>query len=133
MDSLTTPTSGSSFIGNMDPNGNTQWWSFGPRNNLLTFSYWNGSSNTISGSTALTTGTDYFIRLRIVGTTIELWLNGALETTATVSGTPLSSAVQPLTIGQNNGTGYNGYFDDVRITPGVDRPTSVPTGPFPTS
>ena len=128
---------GSPLIGNMDPVSNVQWWSFGPNNDgsggKLIFRYWNGSVNQVTGTTILTTGVDYFIQLIVSGTTIELWLDGALEATATVSGTPQSSASQPLTIGQTYSNGYNGYFDDVRITPGVARPTTVPTAPFPTS
>jgi len=132
MDGLTTPLGGSPLFGNMDPTGATQWWSFGPRNNRLVFYYWNGAANEVTGSTTLTTGADYFIQLIVSGTTINLRVGGSLDATATISGTPLSSASEPFVIGQNNNTGYNGYFDDVRITPGVSRPTTVPTAPFPT-
>jgi hypothetical protein len=128
---------GSPFIGNMDPVSNVQWWAFGPNDvgtgGKLQFRYWNGSSNSVVGTTTMTTGTDYFMQLIVSGTTIELWLDGALEATATVSGTPQSSASQPFTIGQTDNHGYHGYFDDVRITPGLARPTTVPTAPFPTS
>ena len=136
MDAVPAFTSlGSPLIGNMDPVSNVQWWSFGPNNDgsggKLIFRYWNGSANQVTGTTTLTTGVDYFIQLIVSGTTIELWLDGALEATATVSGTPQSSASQPFTIGQSNNNGYNGYFDDVRITAGLARPTTVPTVRFP--
>lgn len=88
----------------------------------------------ISGG-AMAVATDYFISARRSGSTFTLHVNDTLIGSATYAGNLLSASADPLSIGaySNGIAGLYGYLGQFRITPGVARPTTVPTGPWPTS
>lgn len=109
-------------LGNCNLTDGTDYWSFGTNSSgKMQFYYFNGSTNYIYGTNVLPLNTWHHLALVVSGTTIKLYANGVLEATATISGTPQSSAAQPLTMGINTNSYYKGYITDVRITKGVAR------------
>jgi hypothetical protein len=109
-----------SFVGVMNTVGNI-WWSFGNTSTgKLSFYYFTPTvASYIIGSTTLNLNEWYHIAVTCTtGGVISLWLNGVVEITATVSGTPQVSNV--LTICRTNIGGINTYSDlyfrDLRIT-----------------
>lgn len=75
-----------------------------------------------------------------VGSTLRLFINGAVSGTRDVTGVTVSDAAQPLMIGRFNDATYpyfiDGDIDEVRITKGVGRYSasySPATTPFPNS
>jgi len=125
------------IIGNMGPNNLTDYWSFGTiSDGRLEFYYWNGSPNNVNSTGTLSLNTWHHIALSCNGTTIRLFIDGILDGSATKQGTPLSSAAQPLTVGSYDGTTFDGYIDDLRLTKSVGRYTAnftPPVSAFPTS
>ena len=106
--------------------------------NVMLFAvYTSGSASaTISGTTTINTGQWYHVAaVRTTGGVWKLYLDGALEGTATQSATP-SSNTSTLTIGRDNfntSRDFLGYLAEVRYT-NAARYTSAftrPTNPFP--
>lgn len=76
------------------------------------------------------------IALTKSGSTVRLFLNGALQTSGIV--TAITAGTMNFTIGDWDGAGnsFNGFMQDIRITNGVARYTAnftPPTQPFPTN
>lgn len=95
--------------------------------------YANGSS-VFQESDALGAGVWGFYQLVRSGTTLTLYRNGVSKGSVTNS-TSFAAAADlcfgaQLTSGLNN---FNGWVDDVRITKGVVRSSTVPTAAFPES
>ncbi|MEH1821940.1 MAG: LamG-like jellyroll fold domain-containing protein [Nostoc sp.] len=89
----------------------------------------------ISTLAALTMNTWYYIAVKKIGTTTQLWLNGT-KLGEFASGDWASSG--RIKIGENSspapGTNLNGYIDEFRFTLGTARDVSVvPSAAFPTS
>lgn len=84
---------------------------------------------------AMAVATDYFISARRSGSTLSLHVNNALIGSATFAGNLRLAPADPLSIGAfSDGTaGLYGYLGQVRITPGVVRPTAIPTEAWPLS
>lgn len=123
-------------IGNRSLTTDSNYWSFGTNSSgNIKFYYWNGAQNNVAGSSAVPLNTWTHLAMCKHGNQIKLFINGALEVSATVSGTPISGTDQPLTIGYAHNTSFNGTIDDLRITRGVARYTasfSKPTSQFAT-
>ena len=83
---------------------------------------------------AMSSGVDYFVSARRSGSTFSLHVNNSLIGTASYSGALRYSATDPLSVGafSNGVAGLQGYLGQVRITAGVVRPTTTPTGAWPT-
>lgn len=88
--------------------------------------------NILGGAAAA--GVDYFMSARRSGDVFTLHVNDSLIGTQTISGARYADS-GPLCIGalSDGVAGLRGYLGQVRITPDVVRPTSYPTGPWPTS
>lgn len=88
--------------------------------------------NIFGGS--MTVGVDYFVSARRAGDVLSLHVNDALIGSQTLPGSRYLST-GPLSIGAyaSGAAGFRGYMGQFRITPGVARPTTVPTGAWPTS
>jgi hypothetical protein len=120
------------LIGNNGATVGSNYWSFGPvAGNALAFYYWNGAQNSIvSVNNVVPTDEWVHVALIINGNTIELYCNGLLVASGTISGTPQSGTAYGLTIG----AGYNNYLtgsiDGLRITKGTKRYTYVPVANF---
>ena len=86
--------------------------------------------NILGGAAAA--GVDYFMSARRSGDVFTLHVNGSLIGTQTISGARYADS-GPLCIGAFSSgiAGLYGYLGQVRITPGVVRPTAIPTEPFP--
>lgn len=127
----------SALIGNMQGTGASNLWSFGPdQNGHLAFAYSNGTVQGFSSAASISLNTWTHIAMTLAGTTISLFINGTLDVnSATISGTPQSSAGTPMTLGSFNTTTFHtGYVDDLRLTKGVARykaTFAVPTAAFP--
>lgn len=91
------------------------------------------SWNILGGAAAA--GVDYFFSARRSGSTFSLHVNNALVGTQMYAGALRFETEASISIGAYNDgvAGLRGYLGQVRITPGVARPTTVPTGPWPTS
>lgn len=115
--------SGSSFfpiVGNMEPTSTSNNWSLAPLSTgALRFYYFNGGNVIINSTGTLPTSQWNHIAVTHSSSTIRLFINGVLDTTDTVSGTPQSSNAIPLTIGQYNNTSANGYISNLRILKGT--------------
>ena len=125
--------SGSSFfpiVGNMEPTSSSNNWSLAPLSTgALRFYYFNGGGVIINSTGTLPAGQWNHIAVTHSSSTIRLFINGVLDTTTTVSGTPQSSNAIPLTIGQYNNTSANGYISNLRILKGTALYTSNFTPP----
>mgnify|MGYP006370718055 FL=1 len=128
-------SSAASMIGNRNPTGNGEYWVFGPINNgAVQFLYWNGSWTGIQTSGGLISdGSWYYLKFTHNKTTgeIKIYVNGTLQASGTVSGTPLTSGSLPLAIWGGNGQVPNGHLEELRITKALRTSTQVPTEPFP--
>lgn len=88
--------------------------------------------NILGGAAAA--GVDYFMSARRSGDVFTLRVNDSLIGTQTISGARYADS-GPLSVGaySNGVAGLRGYLGQVRITPGVVRPTSYPTEAWPLS
>ena len=88
--------------------------------------------NILGGAAAA--GVDYFMSARRSGDVFTLHVNGSLIGTQTISGARYADS-GPLSVGaySNGVAGLQGYLGQVRITPGVVRPTAIPTEAWPLS
>jgi hypothetical protein len=102
----------------------------------LSFTYYNGAAVTVTGTTALNSNTWYHVAATCDTTNVRLFVNGALEATAAVSGTPQTAfATTPITIGQTLSVNtFSGYLANARLTRGSALYTAsftAPTTPLP--
>ena len=120
----------SPVIGNRSPTGQANNWSFGPiAGGAVRLYYYNGSIQSLTTATTLSTGQWYHLALVVNNNTITIYINGVSSASAAVSGTPLTDTATPFTIGQSYNVSFNGYIDDLRITRGYARYTSNFTPP----
>jgi hypothetical protein len=90
----------------------------------------------IVSNTTVTNNTTYHLALVRNGNTISLYVNGTLDSSATISVSLDSNSSDAIVIGNGyDGTQpVNSYVDDLRLTKGIARYTSnfnVPTAAFP--
>jgi len=87
--------------------------------NKFVFSIYNGSAwSAVSSSTSPAVGTWYHVAGIRSGSTLQIYINGVLETTGTLSGTATTSAT-PIGIADNQGTSpMTGYLSNVRVNLG---------------
>ena len=115
----------SGLIGDMNPVGATNNWSFGPNQNgfLVWYAFSNATQTATSTQIPLNTWTH--IAVSIQSGRIRLFVNGVLQAfTGDAALTTTSGSVGYLAMGQwNNSSNYAyfGYVDDMRITRGVAR------------
>lgn len=123
------------LLGCAAPASNTNYWSFGPiASGAIRFSYFNGTSVTVTSTATLSAGAWTYIAMVKNASGINLYVGATGMTPVAVSGTPQSSTSGVvLTIGQINSRSIDGWVDDLRITKGVARSISVPTEAFPDS
>lgn len=115
------------MVGNMTDNTTTNYWSFGPMNNgTVRFYYYNGSAQSVTSSSTLTTNTWNHIAMTKTNSGITIFVNGVAQTTTAISGTPQSSSGTVLTLARYNTVGLIGYISNLRIVKG----TAVYTGNF---
>jgi hypothetical protein len=97
----------------------------------LSFTYYNGATVTVTGTSTLNSNTWYHVAATCDATNVRLFVNGALETTAALSGTPQTAfATTPITVGQTLGVNaFAGYLASVRLTRGSALYTSSFTAP----
>ena len=105
----------------------------GSKNGLLSFYQANSTNNETKYSTArVDDGSWHHVAISKSGTTLRFFIDGALDSTHTLSYVSTGSG-QPIRIGADNNTGpvryLDGYIDDLRITKGVARYTSNFTPP----
>jgi hypothetical protein len=122
------------LIGRMSPTSSTAQWMFGILDDgSLTFTYNNGAAVQLETTTKVPTAGWSHCAMVNDGGTIKLFINGVLELSAAISGTPITTSDNFL-IGKGNTRNIHGWLDDIRITKGVARYTgnfSVPTAAFP--
>jgi len=94
-----------------------------------------GASSTLvcSESGTINTGQWYFVQIRRSGSTLEIYRDGVL--TASGSSTTNFNSTAVTYIGGGSSTGfnnyyYNGHLDEIRLTVGVARETTVPVAAF---
>lgn len=99
-----------------------------------------GSFQTCQGASSLTTGTWYHVAATLSGTSMRVFLDGVVDGTATLSGTPVNTGSHYPRIGRDPndspGRDFDGWIDDFRVTGSVARYTAnftPPTAAFPNS
>lgn len=116
-----------SLVGNMATLSTTNYWSFGPTTTgNLAWYYFNGSELLLSSSATIRTSQWNHIAATKTSSGITFFINGVAETPIAISGTPLSSNTQPLTIGSHRNISISGYVSNLRIIKG----TALYTGNF---
>ena len=111
-------------ICNSDPSGSTYYWMFGAlKNGALCFYYYNGTGAAAIQSASGLIPEDEWSHISFTKSfdRVDIFVNGSRKATASISGTPTSSATYDLNIGVNNGTYFKGYINDIQITKGVCR------------
>lgn len=117
-----TPARIPAFIGNANLTTSTDYWSFGPCNNLsgqckMKLYYFNGSAQEIVGTATLSASPALtHIAMTKSGSNVYFAVGGTVENAGTIVGTPQSSTGQPLTLGQNNSRSITGNVKALRIT-----------------
>lgn len=129
------PSENSSVLmGNMTPTSGNQFWSFGPRSDgKVLMYYFNGAGVSVVSANSMSLNTPTHLAFTQQSNVIKLFINGTLEATASVSGTPQSGS-DPFTVGACQNSFFNGYIDEFRVTKGVARYTAnftPPDAPFP--
>jgi YD repeat-containing protein len=107
----------------------TTGWTLQLYNGKLIFNC-TGDGIDLQGVAPIATGTWYHVAVARSGSTVRLFINGALDATATNS-QDCSSPVG-LTVGlmpAHSTLGMNGYLDEIRISAGLARYTSAFTAP----
>lgn len=107
----------------------------------ITFSYYTGAAQSLSGSTAVALNTWTHIAVACDGTNIKLYVNGSFQGTAAVQLSPTPqvnfAARTPILVGQaSGGNAFQGYISNLRLVKGAALYSStftVPTTPFPRS
>ena len=117
----------STMVGNIDPGGETNYWSFGPiGNGTVRLYYFNGGQNLLTSTATISANTWSHIALTKTSAGITIYVNGVASTTTAVSGTPQSSTSFGLVVGQSFGRCLTGNISNLRIVRG----TAVYTGNF---
>jgi len=128
------------ICGNMNTNDVGDYWSLRINNSgIFRFRYWNGAGVIVDGVSTLSTNTWYHLAVTCDAgspNNIRMFVNGSLETTATVSGTPIIDTTIPFAIGQfSSGLNVNGYVANTRLVRGAAlytatfTPPTAPLGP----
>jgi hypothetical protein len=97
----------------------------------LNLTYYNGVTVNVTGTSFLNSNEWYHLAATCDTVNVRLFVNGALETTAALSGTPQTAfATTPITVGQTLGVNaFSGYLANVRLTRGSALYTSSFTAP----
>lgn len=96
-------------------------------------SSWSINSSFTVGNIAIAANTWYDIKVIRSGTTITTYVDGVADQTFTVGTSALRNSTDQVTIGAGVQTGANpwqGYLDELRITNGTARSTTVSTTKF---
>ena len=120
------------LVGNMDPNGITNYWSFGPYNSSgnIQFYYYNGTPQHAMVSTeSLTVDSWNHIAFIKNNSGCKIFVNGVGTNYMAISGTPQDSTSYNLTIGAYYNHDINGYVSNLRIVRGTALYTSNFTVP----
>jgi hypothetical protein len=124
---------GSNVYSQSNPASTSEYWSFGPRaSGEVVWYYYSGSIQRVTSGT-ISTGvwTHLAWTYQKSSNTIRIFINGVLNTTTTIVGTPsITTTVDPILVGASTTVGFNGYIDDLRITKGIARYTSNFTPPI---
>lgn len=121
----------SALIGRMSITSASTYWSFGPINGgTLRFYFYKGSGVEIDSTGTLPTNEWVHIAMTysIGSGEIKLFINGVLDGSGNISGTP-QSATYDLIIGQANNQSITGWVDDLRILQGLAKYTADFTPP----
>jgi hypothetical protein len=119
-------------IGNMTPDNDTTYWAFGINgaNGEVQFYYYNGAAISVASGLFVNVNQWNHIAFTKTSSGITFFCNGVKSaSTIAISGTPLSSAATPITIGSVRGTSVAGYISNVRINYGTALYTSTFTPP----
>ena len=120
------------LIGNLDPSGSPDYWSFGLNSSMqLAFYYYYVTSgmNVTSTTSTASLNTWTHIAATLSGTTLRLFLNGALVATHTLVGTPGINTSYNLVLGSYSGITPNAKIADVRMIKGFAAYTAAFTPP----
>ena len=111
--STTTPA----LIGHMSPTSVSNYFSFGVcADGRLGLYYYTGSVKLLISTATVPLATWQHLRMTVSAGVIYLFIHGVLVASGAVSGTPLTSASYPLTIGQYYNTCITGYVDEILYT-----------------
>lgn len=109
------------MIGNMDPSGTNNSWSFGPfSDGTVRLTYYTGTQYIIGSTTTIPIGVWSHIAMVKTGNTILIYINGVLSGSGSIAAIPTFYLSTPLTIGQYNTTAWNGYIYNLRIVNSIN-------------
>jgi len=117
----------STVIGNRDAASTTDYWSFGPTSaGTVTFYYFASGAQSVTTTASFAVNSWNHVAMTKTSSGITLFVNGVAGTTTAIVNSPISSTGTPLTIGQGNGSAFNGYVSNLRIVRG----TAIYSGNF---
>jgi hypothetical protein len=118
------------LIGNNQIGGTSSYWAFGTDSaGKLVLNYWNGANVILTGNAVVPLNTWTHVAMSVTGTVVRFFVNGILDATFAVSGTPQINGAYPLVLGRYNTEYLNGYVQDIRILKGLALYTSNFTPP----
>jgi hypothetical protein len=135
------PTTGGSpnvpcLIGDFQPTGTSNYWSFGPMSTgLLQLFWYDGTNKSATGNTVMAPNTWNHIAISVNANAISMYVNGVQQTiTGNSTLTNRSGSLSYTTIGQyNTSTGiYYGYVSNMSVLSGTAKysasftPTTTP-------
>ena len=106
--------------------GNNDWELYINSSGTVTFRYWNGSAPTFGTTNTVIRNAWNHVAFVNNSSALSIYINGILSASATISGTPSTSASVPLQIGTTYGgisgassAYFTGYISEVRVTKGT--------------
>lgn len=125
------PVAGSnnpSLIGDMQPTGSANYWSFGPlANGTLCFYWFDGSSKYAIGNTVMALNTWYHIAVSVNANAISLYVNGVQQTiTGTTTLTNRSGSTSTVSFAQfaTSSSVFTGYISNFSVLSGTAKYSS---------
>jgi hypothetical protein len=108
------------LVGNQTVGSASSFWSFGLDSaGHVKLYYFTGSQNRIIGTGVVALNTWTHIAMVVSGTTVKFYINGVLDTTSAISGTPQSGSTSPFVVGAGGNGYFNGFISNMRIVAGT--------------
>jgi hypothetical protein len=111
-----TSNAGSPLVGHGNPDGNVEFWSFGPiANGKIQWYFYSGVINRLISSTSIAINTWTNITFTKNGTTLTIYINGVSSASTTLNTSPMSDPTFRLLVGSVAGGRFSGRVGSVKV------------------